>query len=798
MSVVVVAFESAAQSIDTIESYFNNPPEISKPIIIWQWMDGLVTEESITHDLEAFKEAGLGGVQNFQIGSTAQGLIGDPNVSIGSDRWKTLMRWAMQECARLGLSFGTHNCPGWSSSAYTTVTPEDSMQKLVWTATPVMPGCEVILPQPETNLGWYRDIAVLAVPCDGVVALSDIIDLTGTMLEDGTLPVCKLPEGSWTVYRFGHTTNMKTNGSTAPESGIGLECDKFSREAIQRFWESYPRMLLNIAGEYAGSTFTRIEIDSYEAGPQDWTPLMKQEFASRRGYDLTPWLVALAGRTVKDEAATASFRKDWEETLTDLFAEVYYAEMGRLVRQVPGMNLLIEPYHGPIDTDKICRVSGDALWCCEFWTKPANWGDGSSDTMSAMVRKYGKRLLFAEGFTCIPSYAWQDDPAILKVTADHQYCLGINSMTLHAYGSNPWTWVKPGMNFAQWGTQFTPYQTWWEAGGAKALYSYMARCAAVLQHSDVFCDMKDEHSTLHLLSDGSKVEWLHKRTDDGSDIFFVTNTSDTIDRVRLLLEVGGRIPEIWDARRGTVSDCGTWSTDGTNTEVTLEMDPHGSAFVVFRKEVQGNSSNVARERVIEDRYVLPQDWTISFPQGWGAPEYIGKQKLGSWTESEVDGVRYFSGTATYHQQIIIPRKFLKGKGYHYVLELGEVKNLARVRINGQEAGEILWTPPFNVCVDGLLRPGTNVVEIEVTNLWPNRMIGDEQEPDDVVWEDKGSHADGSTVGAYMAEIPDWLRNNTPRPSSGRYTISSFKHFGADHPLFPAGLLGPEITIIKTK
>lgn len=790
--------DAKAQDIYSIEKMFLNPPQDSKPIIIWQWMDGLVTKESITADLEAFKEAGLGGVQNFQIGSAEQGLIGNPDVLVGNQEWKELMRWAMQECARLGLSFGTHNCPGWSSSASPNVLPEDSMQKLVWTETPAR-GISVILPQPETNLGWYRDIAVLAVPASGIIPSSAIIDLSGKMEASGYLSLESLPEGDWAILRFGHTTNMKTNGSTAPESGAGLECDKFSRKAIRKFWNGYPKMVIDLAGEYAGTTFKRFEIDSYEAGPQDWTELMPEEFHSRRGYDLIPWLAVLAGRTVGSGDATADFLRDWDETLTDLFAEIYYSEINGLVKQIPGMQLVIEPYHGPIDTDKICKLLGDALWCCEFWTRPADWGDGSSDKMSRMVRKYGHRQLYAEGFTCWPLSAWQDDPAVLKVVADHQFSLGVNSMTLHAYGSNPWTWMKPGMNFGKWGTQFTPYQTWWEAGGAKEFFTYMSRCASILRNSDVVCDMHDSTATLHILSSESAVEWLHKRTDDRSDVFFVTNTKDCPDKVELNLAVSGRLPEIWDAKYARISDCVEWSSDGHSTEIHLSLEPHGSAFVVFRHPSELMKAPAHKGKAEIDALVLPQNWKISFPDGWGAPESIDIDRLASWSDSGINGVKYFSGTATYRQEITVPRRFLKGKRNYFILDLGEVKNLARVKVNGRYAGEVLWTPPFSTEIGSLLKPGRNVIEIEVTNLWPNRMIGDEEEPDDVVWAEPSrySYAPGNPIAsAFMKEIPTWLINREPRPSSGRYTVSSFKFFGKGHSLFPSGLLGPEIVIRK--
>ena len=144
---------------------FENPPQQARPVIIWQWMDGWVTKEGITHDLEAFAEAGLSGVQNFQVGGPNQTDFVREGCTIGSPEWQELMRFAMQECARLGLTFGTHNCPGWSSSAYPDVTPEYSMLELVWTQTRLPAGKRSVrLPQPPERLGFYRDICVLALP----------------------------------------------------------------------------------------------------------------------------------------------------------------------------------------------------------------------------------------------------------------------------------------------------------------------------------------------------------------------------------------------------------------------------------------------------------------------------------------------------------------------------------------------------------------------------------------------------------------------------------------------------------
>ena len=367
----------------TLEEAFKNPPAEAKPLMIWQWMDGLVSKEGITADLEAYKEAGIGGVQNFQVGGPMQGLAKDTTNAIGSERWQRLMRFAIDECRRLGLSFGTHNCPGWSSSAYPAVKQEYAMQKLVWSTT-VASGrsrTRLIMPETDPQYSYYQDVAVIAVPDQDSVPMSSVRNLTGQMDSRGVLH-WKMPQGRWRIYRFGHTPNGKTNVATSPESGVGLECDKMNREAIRHFWESYPSVLLSLAGDEVGKTFQRLEIDSYEAGGQDWTSAMPEDFQKRRGYDMLTWLPVAAGMTIGDKASSKKFLNDWRETVTDLFAEYYYGYMSQLAHE-HGLQLLVQPYgtgggsgrFNPINTDKICRqLAADDPISAEFWTNPTNWG----------------------------------------------------------------------------------------------------------------------------------------------------------------------------------------------------------------------------------------------------------------------------------------------------------------------------------------------------------------------------------------------------------------------------------------
>lgn len=729
---------------------FENPPQQARPVIIWQWMDGWVTKEGITHDLEAFAAAGLGGVQNFQVGGPAQTDFVREGCTIGSPEWQELMRFAMQECARLGLTFGTHNCPGWSSSAYPDVTPEYSMLELVWTVTPWRAGQRSAqLARPTERLGFYRDVCVLALPAgQDPVAPDAVQDLSAAMAPDGTL-VWDPQEKEWEIYRFGYTTLNKRDDSTSPRSGAGLECDKMSREAVKRFWDGYPTMVLNLAGDLAGKTLVNFEIDSYEQKSQSWTPLMEQEFASHRGYVLRAWLPVLAGRTVESAERSEAFRADWQATIEDLFAENYYAYMSELVKQTPGMRLLVQPYGEPLDPEKVAVQDEDFILCGEFWTHPDTWGGRSIYQMSDLAHKLGRREVYAEGFTCWPLNAWEDDPNSLKVIADRVFCVGINRLMLHAGAANPWPWAEPGMTFGKWGTQFTPGNTWWKAGGARELYRYFAQCQALLQRGD-FVDNCIE----------GDLWWMHRREGD-IDIYFLSNQTDAPVTVQQ------------DFARG------------------VQLDAHGSEFVVTREgrrlPVTLHPGGVRSAFASSGSTPLDGAWTVDFPEGSGAPAQIVLEGLTDWKDHAEPGVRYFSGTATYCKTF----SYAKGSGRVW-LDLGEVQNMAQVSLNGRDLG-ILWHAPFSVEVTDALRDGDNELEIRVTNLWVNRMIGDEFEPDDVVWGESARYryAPGNPIiGSTMKEIPEWLEKNQPRPSQGRHAVVSYKFFSKDAPLHPSGLLGP--------
>ena len=175
-------------------------------------------------------------------------------------------------------------------------------------------------------------------------------------------------------------------------------------------------------------------------------------------------------------------------------------------------------------------------------------------------------------------------------------------------------------------------------------------------------------------------------------------------------------------------------------------------------------------------------WDVTFPPNLGAPASAVFPKLMSYTDNDDNGIRYFSGTATYKKSFDLPAQFANTP---LLLDLGDVMVNARVFVNGHDCG-ILWKSPYRVNVTGLLKEGKNDLTIEVTNRWINRLIGDEQLPPDVEWR-----------GVALKEWPQWFKEGKKSPT-GRIAFTTWHHWAKDDKLQPAGLLGPVNLYIGTQ
>lgn len=219
----------------------------------------------------------------------------------------------------------------------------------------------------------------------------------------------------------------------------------------------------------------------------------------------------------------------------------------------------------------------------------------------------------------------------------------------------------------------------------------------------------------------AQIVWLRRHLKEG-EIYFVANQKNRSESVDATFRVAGREVEIWRAEDASVQPASFAQGLGTTT-VRLELKPYDAAFVVFRGHTTDVSRAVAAPETAE-LVELTGPWSLQFPPDWGAPVVPQLSPLGSWSASAEAGVRYFSGVGTYTKTIEVPADWLRGSG-HLMLDLGTVKEIARVSLNGREVGSA-WRAPYRVDISGALRAGSNELRIEVANTWTNRMIGDLQ------------------------------------------------------------------------
>jgi hypothetical protein len=224
-------------------------------------------------------------------------------------------------------------------------------------------------------------------------------------------------------------------------------------------------------------------------------------------------------------------------------------------------------------------------------------------------------------------------------------------------------------------------------------------------------------------SDAGKILYAHRRTADG-DIYFVANHQPHAVKVTAAFRVSGRVPERWDPDIGTISGISNWHEDHGRTEVPLTLEAEASTFVIFQDGKNlATPPTLATTEIISDMpelLALTGPWNLRFTPGWGAPEQVTFPNLVSWTDFADDGVRHYSGSATYTKTFDLPAV---PPGKRVMLDLGDVKVLAAVKLNGQDLG-VVWKAPYALDVTKALKPGSNTLEVRVVNTWTNRLIAD--------------------------------------------------------------------------
>jgi hypothetical protein len=539
--------------IEELRAGFINPPDSARPGVYWYFMEGSISKEGMTKDLESMKKAGIGNVLFIEVN------VGVPRgpVNFLSDEWMALFKHAVDECRRLGISMMLGIGPAWTGSGGPWVTPGQSMQHLV-SSTLQVTGSEntqIKLPlptpkkpyfgegpfTPELKKQWddfYEDIAVLAfpstdgtkkiddtdekalyyrapytsgpsvkpylastvdydnVPANALISKKKVIDLTTKLQPDGTLN-WQAPAGKWTIMRFGRRNNGATT-RPAPVQGLGFESDKFDTTALNKQLEEYLGKILSKIGtqdKNSAGGFKTLFMDSWESGSQNWTPNFRQEFVKRRGYDPLPFYPVYAGNIVESREISERFLWDLRQTSQELILEYHALHIKKYGRQ-HGLNLAIEPYDMNPTADLELGAIAD-IPAAEFWSKSFGFNTAYSCIEAASIAHVeGKPIVLAEAFTGNPPEGWRQYPGSMKEQGDWAFAMGLNKFYYHTFAHKPFNdSLQPGMTMGPYGVHWDRKQTWWPM--AADYHRYISRCQFILQQGKAVADV------LYLTPEGS-------------------------------------------------------------------------------------------------------------------------------------------------------------------------------------------------------------------------------------------------------------------------------------------------------
>jgi hypothetical protein len=636
--------------------------------------------------------------QSFRYGDRAHRFVWHwPGPTFFTPEWRELYRHALREADRLGLEMSLNIQSGWNLGG-PMVPTNDAAKKLVWSETRAAGPARFAqgLPEPKHVREFYQDLFVVAFRLESEPGERNLFTGVTVSSEQQKQP------------RNVQAAEPKLAGpdGTGPASGptrrpIQNWQEKAMHRALHFSAPDTTPLLLDAPAE-AGEEDARAE------GVVDLTARLDENGVLRWDVPEGTWEILRFGCTIGDHSHVLTSSDGWKGYALDVLDEGAFRRY---------WDAVVEPLiadAGPLAGRTLKYLHTDS------WEVEAiNW----TPTLREQFRQR-RGYDFVPFLPVLAGRIVNSRPESNRFLHDFRKTLGDLAVDHH---------YKPFLAWAhQHGLQIHP-----ESGGPHAVPIDAQRC---LGQNDV------------PMSEFWAWSWRHRVGD--TNRFFVANCSNRWENLRCTFRVAGLAPALWNPLTGDIRPAAAWSQQGGRTTLPLEFAPYGSWFVVFRRAVPPDAGGTAPANSphLSPIHRLSGPWAVAFDPKWGGPDSVEFPELISWTEQAEPGIRFYSGTTTYRKGFDLPATVLASE--RLFLDLGEVRELAEVRLNGRDLG-VLWAVPFRVEVTGALRPADNQLEIEVVNFWPNRIIGDQS-----------------------------------LPPEQRRTRTNIRKLTSATPLMPSGLLGP--------
>ncbi|QDK78291.1 hypothetical protein EXU85_06630 [Spirosoma sp. KCTC 42546] len=522
LAVAMVSFQNTKPETDTyitLQEGFKNPPIHARPKVYWWWLNGYVDTVRLKEELRSIKNAGLGGVDIFEIGLPP---ASDPNQIIPagpafmSDASVKTIHMAIREAGKLGLEVGLNLASSWNAGGswvkpqhaaktlyFSKVTVNGSSQSTVRLPFPTIPPdkqgkARPIAYGPDGKPAYHEEVAVIALPADQQAQLdtTKVINVSAFFDSKKEELTWKAPAGEWDVYRYICSNSGEQLIRPTPNS-VGPIIDHFDSTATRMHVMYFIDRLKPHIGDFRKSALKNLYLASYEAKEFTWTPTLPAAFKKLHGYDLYKFLPAIYNPEQYQPELAKSFQFDFDKTLSELMINNHYRKAKEICNSY-GLQIISESggpghlHHIPVETLK--ALGSLDVPRGEYWYNRTFFLENDKDSLVDMIylvkeiaaasHIYKRGLVEEESFTSY--WDWQEGPSDLKPLADRAFCEGMNRLVIHGFPHNPTEMGHPGIAYFA-GTHYNDRNTWWPK--VKPFNDYLGRISYILQKADFVADV---------------------------------------------------------------------------------------------------------------------------------------------------------------------------------------------------------------------------------------------------------------------------------------------------------------------